>query len=1519
MPEMVIDSDQSVVPSFGHAWGMPLIYNGQYGAGWVVFIGGYALQLSGQTTVETDTDGNPIGFTVTLDGSFALFTNGAVAGSGTMPPFTYTSTLANGDYAVPDGNGGWQLSIHGSPSGSVAELGPFGEFITSLDRIIYNGANGDDAFDGSYVDNSVVAHGGEGADSLYGAFRHANQLYGESGNDNLHGLGTGDYLDGGAGDDYIEDGDNYGDGTIPTPPQDSYNADTLIGGEGNDTLISSGGGDTLDGGAGNDYLQASERQDDDTLTGGMGDDQINGGLGSDTAVFAGLRSQYSVARLNVGYEAFSVTGPDGADTLVNIENLRFDDGTFSIAGILNEPPSIISNGGAESVTSSVAENVAQVATILGSDPDGDALTYSIAGGADAARFQIDAQTGALSFLQAPDFETPVDVSGDNIYDVTVEVSDGHGGSDTQALSISVTNVSGSFTGDPSGVPSADTLTGTNEEDVINGLFQSDTLVGLDGNDTILGGNGSDVLDGGNGNDSLDGGDGEDLLIGGAGNDHIEGGDGPDTFIGGDGQDTMIGGAGSDTLDYGAEGGMRGVYVNLLGRPPQHDPFPEILDLQGNTIALGLDQAIDSFGNLDEVPAIPNVIGTGQADIIWGGNHDNDLRGGAGNDQLLGGGRNDTIDGGEGADTAIYRGNRADYTAVANSDGSITITDLRPDPVDPVNNVRSDGIDTIRNVESFVFDDGTISLADLLSPTPPANQAPVITSNGGAETAGVTISENVTAVAAVAATDADTADTITYSVVGGADAALFTIDSVTGALAFLASPDFESPSDTGGDNVYNLTVQASDGRGGADMQAISVTIANTNDNAPVFSSAVAVSFNENGTGAAYDADAADADNLASLTYAISGADATLFDIEAASGNITFKNQPNFEAPADADRNNIYEVVVTASDGALSTNRNLSITIIDVAEAITINGTSGSDTLTGGAAADVINGLGGSDTLNGLGGDDILNGGAGADLVNGGLGVDMMRGGAGADTYLVDDIGDIVDEGIAGSTGSDTVQSSVSFSLISSPTVFGLIENLSLTGSGNIDGTGNDIRNVLNGNDGDNLLSGGAGNDTLTGNAGFDNLDGGLGADMMQGGAGDDTYVIDNAGDRIDEGATGSSGRDTVRSSITFRLSNSARVTGNVEDLVLLGVASIDATGNALDNLIVGNEGDNVLDGGAGADNLYGGSGNDTYVVDNINDTVNENIAGAGGTDTVTTSLSFSLVQSSHVIGVIENLTLTGAANINGAGNEADNGLTGNRGNNVLDGGAGNDILSADRGNDTLIGGAGDDLLAGGLGDDLLDGGTGADTMQGGAGKDTYVVDDPGDLAQENANEGVDTVLASLATFSLSDNVENLIYTGNSSFTGIGNALNNTIMGGGASDWLDGAAGNDFLAGGNADDTLTGGAGADQFAFTMPLASAGIDEITDFVSTAANASTHDRIVLDNANGMFTQVGANGSLTNAAFWTSNTGESHDANDRIIYNQTNGWLTYDSNGNIDGGTVVHFATLQPNLTLQASDFLVV
>jgi Ca2+-binding RTX toxin-like protein len=143
-------------------------------------------------------------------------------------------------------------------------------------------------------------------------------------------------------------------------------------------------------------------------------------------------------------------------------------------------------------------------------------------------------------------------------------------------------------------------------------------------------------------------------------------------------------------------------------------------------------------------------------------------------------------------------------------------------------------------------------------------------------------------------------------------------------------------------------------------------------------------------------------------------------------------------------------------------------------LTVNGTAEGEILKGGPNNDSMFGFGGADTLKGEAGDDRLDGGPGADL---------LRGGPGNDLYIIDP-SDTVDESVAGSSGSDTVQAGFTISLTGNPKIKGAVENLTLTGNAPINGTGNELANTIRGNAGANMLDGLAGNDTLFGGAGLD---------------------------------------------------------------------------------------------------------------------------------------------------------------------------------------------------------------------------------------------------------------------------------------------------------------------------------------------------------------------------------------------------------------------------------------------------
>ncbi|MDQ3124242.1 MAG: cadherin domain-containing protein, partial [Pseudomonadota bacterium] len=361
---------------------------------------------------------------------------------------------------------------------------------------------------------------------------------------------------------------------------------------------------------------------------------------------------------------------------------------------------------------------------------------------------------------------------------------------THALFLQITNTNGEMSA-PVNVAvqfTADIINGTAGDDVRSGLRGNDVINGFDGADILSGGVGDDTIFGGRGDDTLDGGDADDILNGGDGVDTLNGGDGRDVLIGGAENDTLNGntsddlldgGDGDDTLDGGTENDR------LLGGVGADT-------LRGGD---GLDR-LDG-GNGDDFL----FAGNGD-DILSGGIGIDDIRGEGGDDQLSGGGNDDRIDGGGGIDTVIFKGPFSSYTVQFVTVGLVRV-------------IGPEGDDLVFNCEFLQFDDQTINLVGA------NNQPPQITSDGGGLETGVDINEGQTAVTTVVAIDVNQ-NPITYSIAGGADAALFTIDPATGVLKFITAPDFEGPTDVGRDNTYDVIVAASDGQM-SDLQGITVTV------------------------------------------------------------------------------------------------------------------------------------------------------------------------------------------------------------------------------------------------------------------------------------------------------------------------------------------------------------------------------------------------------------------------------------------------------------------------------------------------------------------------------------------------------------------------------------------------------------------------------------------------------------------------------------------------------------------------
>jgi hypothetical protein len=330
-----------------------------------------------------------------------------------------------------------------------------------------------------------------------------------------------------------------------------------------------------------------------------------------------------------------------------------------------------------------------------------------------------------------------------------------------------------------------TWTFSNWQSGPDGIF----LRGSDaGADTIGGTSQTDDIFGNGGDDVLSGNGGADYMVGGAGNDTIDGGDGNDV--------AQYASAASSYYVYTSGGGL--VVVDITGA----EGTDTVLNTQFLRFVATYVDTTTFTANEAATASItgPYVIQQGEGVAISATANDADIA------------ENDAI-------TYAW-----DLDNDGQFDDSTTLS-----PTLTAGNLATLGIDTVgdHTLSLRVTDRAGVATTVTTTLTVEAVAAPVISSDGGAATASVSVAENTTAVTTVVATDANTGDVVTYSISGGADSALFAIDSGTGALSFVAAPNYEAPGDVGGDNSYEVIVSASDGVN-TDTQTITVTVTDTAD-------------------------------------------------------------------------------------------------------------------------------------------------------------------------------------------------------------------------------------------------------------------------------------------------------------------------------------------------------------------------------------------------------------------------------------------------------------------------------------------------------------------------------------------------------------------------------------------------------------------------------------------------------------------------------------------------------------------
>jgi len=694
----------------------------------------------------------------------------------------------------------------------------------------------------------------------------------------------------------------------------------------------------------------------------------------------------------------------------------------------------------------------------------------------------------------------------------------------------------------------DVVIGGAGDDKLYGEANLDEMHGGEGNDYIDGGLEADLIYGGNGNDIIVGGEGLDTDYGQGGDDQMFAGSGPDQNFGGYGDDILHGGTGGQNTTLNVDENLGEWGYNFSSFSELTVPLNKIADLNFQNVNMA---SSTPFGQL--WVDIQGIEGSKFADQIIG-----DVVG----NWLVGGGGNDVFAGGAGDDVIIGDWLRLDTLIGTYSGGVLQhngVLDTLP---------AGEGkhfTELLRTNPNFALGDTvTLGALDISYTHPAAGTSDLVTYAGARSNFELTAIKD----------PSNSSLTIGYRVVDktGVETTsvgdlLFGIDNILFGYDFIQL------------NADSVGLRAHDPLSAATV----TTLVNGSYPLAALGNETVSSYTATLTGYASQTSAAPLASTIGVTVPLNTLGFTI-PVAAGASRVLFtrwevynSGTGNWDLIPGAGSGQTF--TPTAASGLaqgstiravsefVDTNNGLQLIYSTVSQPLGLEvvGTALGDTLTGTPYQDVILGGAANDTLNGL------------------AGIDYLAGMTGDDTYVVDSTADVIVENAA--EGIDTVQSSVTFTLGAN------LENITLTGTANINATGNTLDNVLTGNAGTNTLSGGLGNDT---------------------------YVMSSVADTIIENA--GEGTDTVQASITFTLG------ANLENLTLTGTAAINGTGNDLANTITGNSGVNTLSGLGGNDTLVAGDGNDVLIGGLGADT----LTGGAGADTFRFALADSTVAAMDVI-------------------------------------------------------------------------------------------------------------------------------------------------------------------------------------------------------------------------------------------------------------------------------------------------